>query len=109
MPSLDPKAHRPTVRQPRQAGTGGSMPESAEARELAAALRASDPMRAAFDVAVRRVVRTERRLGHDLESILATLRSVLRTHVEPSLAAAHGTALRHAVAWFAVSEFHRGD
>ena len=80
-----------------------------EARVLAAALRTSDPMRAPFDAAVRRFVRVERERGLDLDAILATLAAVLRAHVEPGLAASHREALRDAVAWFAVSEFHRAD
>lgn len=80
-----------------------------EVRELAAALRTADPMRAPFDAAVRRFVRAERERGLGLDTILATLTGVLRVHVEPGLAASHREALRDAVAWFAVSEFHRAD
>lgn len=94
---------------PRAAGAVGRLLEGGEARELVAALRTADPMRAAFDAAVRRFVRAERALGRDLETILAALASVLRTHVEPSLDAPHRRALRDAVTWFAVSEYYRAD
>ena len=80
-----------------------------EVRELAVALRTADPMRAPFDAAVRRFVRVERGRGLDLDTILATLAGVLRVHVEPALAPRDREALRDAVAWFAVSEFHRAD
>jgi hypothetical protein len=80
-----------------------------ESRELAAALRTADPMRATFDAAVRRFVRAERERGLDLDTILATLAGVLRRQVEPGLTPLHREALRDAVAWFAVSEFHRAD
>ena len=66
-------------------------------------------MRMGLDVAVRRYVRAERADGRELESILATLATTLRAHVEPGLPPEHRAALQHAVAWFAVSEFHRAD
>ena len=106
MTSLDPRsgATPPSVRRP-----PGDLPPDAGTSELAAALRTSDPMRGAFDVAVRRFVRTQRDAGFDLDAILATLRAVLRAHVEPALPATHRHALRDAVTWFAVSEYHRAD
>jgi hypothetical protein len=90
-------------------GTRVAAVDGPEVRELAAALRTADPMRAPFDAAVRRFVRVERERGLDLDTILATLAAVLRVHVEPGLATSHREALRDAVAWFAVSEFHRAD
>jgi hypothetical protein len=98
------------------ARTAGPMAEpvraalaSARAHELATALHTGDPMRASFDVAVRRFVRGERAEGRDLDTILASIASVLRTHVEPTLTPERGEALQRAVAWFTVSEFYRGD
>ena len=87
----------------------GEPPSDSGTRELATALRASDPMRGSFDVAVRRFVRLQRDAGFDLDAILLTLAAVLRVHVEPALPAGHARALRDAVTWFAVSEYHRAD
>ena len=95
-PTADRVAMRTTVASPR-------------AGELAAALRAGDPMRASFDVAVRRYVRAERDDGRDLDAILASIAAIVRAHVEPSLPPERRDALQHATAWFAVSEFHRAD
>lgn len=104
MTSLDPRPEPGARRRPL-----GDLPPDAGTSELAAALRASDPMRGAFDVAVRRFVRLQREAGFDLDAILLTLAAVLRAHVEPTLAAGHARALRDAVTWFAVSEYHRAD
>jgi len=82
---------------------------SPRARNLAAALRDGDPMRASFDTAVRRFVRAERDDGRDLDTILASIAAILRAHVEPSLPPDHRDALQHATAWFTVSEYHRVD
>ena len=79
------------------------------ARELAAALRDGDPMRASFDTAVRRFVRAERADGRDLDTILASVAAILRAHVEPSLPPERRDALQRATAWFTVSEYHRAD
>jgi hypothetical protein len=78
-------------------------------RELVASLRSCDPLRGAFDVVVRRYVRDERARGRHLDEVLADLRQVLRAHVEPAQPAARRVALRTAVLWFAVSEYHRAD
>jgi len=77
--------------------------------ELATALRGADPMRASFDVAVRRFVRAGREAGRDRDTILASVAAILRAHVEPSLPPERRGALQHATAWFAVSEYHRAD
>jgi hypothetical protein len=110
MTSLDPSGHGPGGLEPaRGPRPPGDLPPDAGTRELATALRASDPMRGAFDVAVRRFVRLQRDAGFDLDAILLTLASVLRAHVEPTLPTGHARALRDAVTWFAVSEYHRAD
>jgi hypothetical protein len=92
-------------------GPGGPAltPATPHARALVAALALGDPMRAPFDSAVRAFVRAERRAEHTLDDVLATLRALLRDHVEPPLPAETRTALREAAAWFAVSEFYRAD
>ena len=90
-------------------GIGSASLASPSARALAAALRDGDPMRATFDVAVRRFVRAERAAGRDLEAILAAVATLLREHVEPGLPLARREALQRATAWFTVSEYHRAD
>ena len=91
------------------AGAAGRGLDDPAARALAAALRATDPMRAAFDAQVRRFVRAERARERELDAILDTLTGILRVHVEPALPPSRRTALRSAVLWFAVSEYHRAD
>ena len=94
---------------PRAAARAATAPAPDRTAELARSLAECDPMRMSFDVAVRRFVRVERRDGRDLDAILATLAAVLRRDVEPRLAPERRAALQHAVAWFAVSEYHRAD
>lgn len=77
--------------------------------DLARSLAVRDPMHTGLDVAVRRFVRAERADGRELDAILATLASVLRRDVEPRVGPERRAALQHAVAWFAVSEYHRAD
>lgn len=81
----------------------------ANLRALLAGIRDCDPLRATFDVAVRRFVRMERDEGRDIDDILLELQQVLRDHVEPQIPATQRAALRQGVLWFAVSEFHRAD
>lgn len=102
--AVPPARARPAAPEPVRAALA-----TGRAEELAAALRAGDPMRASFDVAVRRFVRGERAEGRDLDTILASIASLVRTHVEPTLPPERGEALQRAVAWFTVSEFYRGD
>jgi hypothetical protein len=105
---MHPDAHEPLALHPPAAPVVGALPSS-RAAELARSLAVCDPLRTALDVAVRRFVRAERGDGRSLESILDTLAGVLRRDVEPRVEPAHRAALQHAVAWFAVSEFHRAD
>lgn len=108
IPRSSPTPH-PLV--PAAGATGGTVraAATARARELAAALRDGDPMRASFDTAVRRFVRAEREDGRDLDAILAAIAAIVRAHVEPSLPTERRSALQRATAWFAVSEYHRAD
>lgn len=94
---------------PPLAPQGADLLGTPQARELATRLRAADPLRYPFDAAVRRFVRTERAAGRSLETILDELKSILRSAVDPGLPPAQRPALRTAVTWFAVSEFHRAD
>lgn len=94
---------------PRTAMRGVAAPASDRTAELARSLAECDPVRMSFDGAVRHFVRAERRDGRDLDAILATLATVLGRDVEPRLAPELRAALQHAVAWFAVSEYHRAD
>ena len=98
----------PSYREPAP-GTAGRVLDEPAARELAAVLRTTEPTRAAFDAAVRRFVRAERGRERDLDAILAALTGILRTQVEPALLPSRRDALRNAVLWFAVSEYHRAD
>lgn len=96
----DPAATMPASRR---------LPHSPHAAALVAALHACDPLRSAFDQAVRRFVRAERDLGRTLDEVLDELRATVRLHVDPALAPDRTHALRTAAQWFAVSEYHRAD
>ena len=91
------------------APVGATTPATPHARALITALATSDPMRAPFDAAVRAFVRAERCADRSLDEVLASLRALLRDHVEPPLPTDTRTVLREAAAWFAVSEFYRAD
>lgn len=82
---------------------------SPHAAALVAVLRACDPLRSAFDQAVRRYVRAEREVGRTLEEVLDQLKTALRLHTDPTLEPDRSHALRTAAQWFAVSEYHRAD
>ena len=69
---------------PRAAARAATAPAPDRTAERARSLDECDPMRMCFD-------------------------AVLRRDVEPRLAPERRAALQHAVAWFAVSEYHRAD
>ena len=103
---------------PRERGEGDALRTEREARRrlalpqtraLVAALETCDPLRYAFDVAVRHFVRAERDSGQTLDAVLDVLRLVLREQVNAKLLPERRDALREAVVWFAVSEYHRAD